>query len=181
MGLRALLNKNPLAVCSKTVSCGWFWGVASPESERGGVLTLWVFHRAFGGPRSRLNPLELELQMFVNCHMVLRTEMEPLIRAANAFNWWAISPAQEPFLKTKTKTKTKTNSVWAFGLYGLFHKVQHPFMCARVWVCTCVWGCKFGIEGNIFSWMKVFQDVNIMLDLEADQEQCLCLTLHWNS
>jgi hypothetical protein len=44
VGPRALLNKNPLAICSKTVSCGWFWGVASPESERGGVLTLWVFH-----------------------------------------------------------------------------------------------------------------------------------------
>jgi hypothetical protein len=43
VGPRALLNKNLLAICSKTISCGWFWGVASPESELGGVLTLWVF------------------------------------------------------------------------------------------------------------------------------------------
>jgi hypothetical protein len=47
VGPRALLNKNPLAVCNKTVSCGWFWGVASPESECGGVLTLWVFQTQF--------------------------------------------------------------------------------------------------------------------------------------
>jgi hypothetical protein len=43
VGPRALLNKNPIAICSKTVSPWWFWGVASPESERGGVLMLWLF------------------------------------------------------------------------------------------------------------------------------------------
>ena len=43
VGPRALSNKNPIAICSKTFSPWWFWGVASPEFERGGVLMLWLF------------------------------------------------------------------------------------------------------------------------------------------
>ncbi|EDL32220.1 mCG148097 [Mus musculus] len=35
VGLRALLNKNPLAVCSKTVSCEWF-GVSPLLSQNVG-------------------------------------------------------------------------------------------------------------------------------------------------
>ena len=32
-----------LQFAARPVSCGWFRGVTSPESERGGALTLWVF------------------------------------------------------------------------------------------------------------------------------------------
>ena len=39
-------NKSPLAICIKTVS-PVIWGVASPESERGRVLSFWVFQQYF--------------------------------------------------------------------------------------------------------------------------------------
>ena len=107
MGPRALLNKNPLAVCSKTVSCEWF-GV-SPllnqnvgESSRCGSFTtsqlsFWNYYESDLSDGSQVSSCKSCLTpKWVSTHRLRTTVVELVIGGCeladvNAQNWALIS------------------------------------------------------------------------------------------